>query len=593
MINQNNAYEQSDLYRIRHTAAHILAQAVLERYPRAKLAIGPPIKDGFYYDFDLGIDDNGKAVTFKPDDLPALEKGMRRVIAGRFPLVKKKLSAFAAHQLFLGQPYKLALLADLLNAGEAEVSTYRQDSFEDLCRGPHVDHTGQVPADAFRLLNVAGAYWRGDENEPMLQRIYGTAWRSKKELKAYLARLEAARARDHRKLGRQMELFYFHETAPGMPYWLPNGLKILNALIDFWREEHEARGYEEYASPLLNDASLFESSGHSDYYEEDMFIFPISEQRKLGLKPMNCPNAMILFGHKKRSYRELPLRIADTDILHRRERPGTLHGLLRVQRLQQDDAHIFLAEDQIEAEFDAVIDLIDRFYDIFGLKYKLWLSTRPEKYVGEKATWDRAETVLHRILQRHKGDAYDVNEGDGAFYGPKIDIMVEDALGREWQMGTVQLDFQLPQRFNLSYTDAAGQEKVPVVVHRVIYGSMERFIGLILEHFNGALPVWIAPVQVMLIPIADRHIAYAEALRRRLGPAGLRVKLDDSSNRMNAKIRAAQQLKVPYMVIIGDNEIENETISLRLRDGTQENGYGVDQLLARIQTHVATKSLAV
>lgn len=586
-------YEESELYRLRHTAAHVMAQAVLELYPGAKLGIGPPIDDGFYYDFDLGRDEEGKRRTFSPDDLEAIETRMRQIIAGRHRLAYREVSAIEARRLFREQPYKLKLIADLEERGEP-ISTYRHDTFEDLCRGPHVEHTGKIPPDAVKLTSVAGAYWRGDEANPMLQRIYGTAWPSKKALQAYVQRVEEAKKRDHRRLGKQMELFHFDETAPGMPYWLPNGLKILHELIAFWREEHEKRAYEEIAAPLVNDVSLWKQSGHWEHYRENMFIIPIDEKRTYALKPMNCPNAMIVYGLKTRSYRDLPLRLADTDALHRHERKGTLHGLLRVQHVQQDDAHIFVREDQIEEEYGRILDLVDRFYDVFGLAYRLRLSTRPESFVGDVATWNKAEAALRRILDARYGpEAYRVDEGDGAFYGPKIDIDMADALGRQWQMGTVQLDFQLPRRFGLTYVDDAGEERTPVVIHRVVYGSFERFIGLLLEHFNGALPVWLAPVQVVVIPITDDHHAYVEKVTAQLRAAGLRAEADLGDQRMQAKIRQAQLVKAPYMLIAGDREVEADTISLRKRDGRRQNGMAVEAFLQMVEEKIRTRAVAI
>ena len=590
---ENDHYEESDLYRLRHTAAHVMAQAVLELYPDAKLGIGPPIDDGFYYDFDLGRDDEGKPNTFSPDDAEAIEARMRQLIAERHRLFQREIGADEARRLFREQPYKLELIDELVERGET-ISTYRHDTFEDLCRGPHVAHTGEIPAGAFKLTGVAGAYWRGDEANPMLQRIYGTAWPSQKELKAFLQRQEEAKKRDHRRLGKRMELFHFDETAPGMPYWLPNGLKILRELIAFWREEHEKRGYQEIMAPLVNDVSLWKQSGHWEHYRENMFIIPVDEQRLYALKPMNCPNAMIVFGLKTRSYRDLPLRLADTDVLHRRERTGTLHGLLRVQHIQQDDAHIFITEDQIEEEYGRILDLVDRFYDVFGLSYQLRLSTRPDRFIGDIETWNEAEATLKQILDDRLGrENYQIDEGDGAFYGPKIDIDMADALGRQWQMGTVQLDFQLPRRFGLSYVDENGEEQIPVVIHRVVYGAFERFIGILIEHFNGAFPVWLAPVQVVTIPITDDHHDYVEKVATQLRGAGLRAKTDLGAERMQAKIRRAQHLKVPYMLIAGDREIEAGTVSLRTRDGRRRDGLSIEAFRHMAEQKVQTRAVDI
>lgn len=592
---QRSRYEESALYRLRHTAAHVMAQAVLELYPGAKLGIGPPIDNGFYYDFDLGRDEEGNPRTFSPDDLEAIESRMRQIIAGRHPLTYREVSANEARRLFRDQAYKLELIGELADRGET-ISTYRHDTFEDLCRGPHVAHTGKIPPDAVKLTSVAGAYWRGDEARPMLQRIYGTAWPNKKELEAHLQRLEEARKRDHRRLGKQMELFHFDETAPGMPYWLPNGLKILQELIAFWREEHEQqqRDYQEIAAPLVNDVSLWKQSGHWEHYRENMFIIPIDDERTYALKPMNCPNAMIVYGLKTRSYRDLPLRLADTDVLHRRERTGTLHGLLRVQHIQQDDAHIFVTEEQIEEEYNRILDLVDRFYDVFGLTYRLRLSTRPERFIGDLETWNKAEAALRRILDARFGpENYQIDEGDGAFYGPKIDIDMADALGRQWQMGTVQLDFQLPRRFGLTYVDDQGEEQTPVVIHRVVYGAFERFIGILIEHFNGAFPVWLAPVQVVVIPITDDHHAYVEKVAAQLRAAGVRAEADLGNERMQAKIRRAQLLKAPYMLIAGDREVTAGTVSLRKRDGRRQDGLTVEAFQQMATEKIRTRAIEI
>lgn len=590
------------LYKIRHSAAHVLAQAVLTLYPQAKLAIGPAIETGFYYDFDLGRDAEGRARTFTPEDLGAIEARMRQIIAGNHPFVYRVLEAAAACALFADQPYKLELIAGLAQGNRDEqgnpvaeppvISTYRQDTFEDLCRGPHVAHTGEIPADAFKLMNVAGAYWRGDEHNPMLARIYGTAWRSREELDHHLWQLAEADRRDHRRLGRELELFHIDPTAPGMPYWLPKGMKMLNALLEFWREEHEARGYQEIASPLINRKELYEISGHWEHYKEDMFLIPVSEHVTYGVKPMNCPNAMIVYNLKVRSYRDLPLRLSDCDILHRHERSGTLHGLLRVQHIQQDDAHIFISEDQIEAEYDRILALADRFYTVFGLRYQLRLGTQPASYIGDDATWERAETALYRILTKHRGTDFLVAEGDGAFYGPKIDIVMQDALGRDWQMGTLQLDFQLPRRFACKYTDREGREQTPVVIHRVIYGSLERFIGLLLEHTAGALPVWLSPVQVRVIPITQDHQAYANSVAAQLRAARLRVEVDDSDKRMNAKIRDAQQQKVPYMLVIGNREVESQSVAVRLRSEENLGAMAVGNFIRLAQQAIQEKSVS-
>lgn len=603
-VQQSTAVEQvahipsgydPQLYRIRHSAAHLLAQAVLERFPGAGIAIGPPIEDGFYYDFDLP-----HAPT--EADLAWLTARMQALIRGNHPFTVRTVTAAEARALFAEQPYKLALIDGLVQGAQDEygnalaenapplLTVYQQDHFVDLCRGPHVATTGEIDPEAIKLMNVAGAYWRGDEKNPMLTRIYGTAWRNKAELDHYLWRLEEAERRDHRRLGKQLELFHFDPTAPGMPYWLPKGLKVLNELLAFWRQVHEEHGYQETASPLLNERKLYEISGHWEHYKENMFIMPVDEHTTYGLKPMNCPNAMVLFNMKVRSYRELPLRLSDCDMLHRFELSGTLHGLLRVQKFQQDDAHIFVTEEQIDAEYERIFALADLFYHIFGLTYKLRLSTRPDSFVGELGTWERAEQTLRRILDEQVGSGnYLIGESDGAFYGPKVDILMEDALGRQWQMGTIQLDFQLPRRFGCTYVDRDGAEKTPVVIHRVIYGSMERFIGILIEHTAGALPVWLAPVQARLIPITDQQLPYVQTVAGQLRKAGLRVEVDDSAKRMNAKIRDAQVQKVPYMLVIGNREMANEQVAVRLRTEEDLGAMTVDAFIALAQQTVAEK----
>lgn len=571
-----------ELYKIRHSAAHIMAQAVLELFPDAGIAIGPPIENGFYYDFDLP-----RPLT--PADLAEIEKRMQRIIAEDHPFVRREVSADEVRQMFANQPYKLALIEDLANEG-AGLSVYTQDSFTDLCRGPHVAHTGILKPDAFKLLSSSGAYWRGDEKNPMLQRIYGTAWRSREELEAHLALLAEIEKRDHRKLGKELELFHFEPTAPGMPYWLPKGLKLLNTLLAFWRDEHEARDYQEISAPQLNDRSLWVTSGHWEHYKDDMFLMHIDEHTSYGLKPMNCPNAMLLFNYKSRSYRDLPLRLSDCDTLHRHERSGALHGLLRVQRFIQDDAHIFVTEDQIEDEYGRVFEIADRFYSLFDLKYQLRLGTRPESFIGDIETWNKAEAALRRILDEYAGPGnYLVAEGDGAFYGPKVDIVMEDALGREWQMGTIQLDFQLPRRFNCQYTDKDGSKKHPVVIHRVIYGSMERFIGILIEHTAGAFPVWLSPVQAVIIPVADRHLDYAKSVLAKLKAKGIRAEVDQSGERMQKKIRNAQGQKTPYMLVVGDREMENGTLSVRLRTEADLGAMSLNDFAARVNQVIEAK----
>ena len=581
------SYRQSRLYRVRHSAAHVMADAVQEIFPDAELAIGPPIEEGFYYDFKLP-----RSLT--QDDLKDVEERMKRIIAADFPFEREFMDREAAIDFFtqLNQPFKVEIIRDLPEEGleDGRVSIYKDGKFLDLCRGPHVERTGQI--GPFKLLNVAGAYWRGDEHRPMLQRIYATAFETQEDLDRYLWRQAEAERRDHRRLGKELELFHFDPTAPAMPYWLPKGFKVLTELINFWRVEHEKRGYQEISSPLINERSLWETSGHWQNYKDNMFLVPIDENVTYGVKPMNCPNAMIVFNLKTRSYRDLPLRLSDCDTLHRYERSGTLHGLLRVQKFQQDDAHIFVTEDQIEDEYRRIFDIADLFYSIFGLKYRLRMGTRPEKFIGDVETWDRAEAALMRILDQRVGPGnYQIEYGDGAFYGPKIDILMEDALGRSWQMGTIQLDFQLPRRFGCVYVDKDGLQKTPVVIHRVIYGSLERFIGILIEHTAGAFPVWLSPVQVAVLPIADRHNAYAQEVVDRLKEAGLRVQLDDRREKMQAKIRDAQLQKTPYMLVVGDREQEAGTVAVRLRTGENLGAKPLDEFLQQARDVVARRSL--
>jgi threonyl-tRNA synthetase len=586
------------LYRIRHSAAHVMAQAARERFASegpVHFAVGPPIENGFYYDIELPRPAND-------EDLAWIETRMKKIIRGNHPFQVHEVTPEEARAIFKDDPFKLELIDGLVagnvdengnplpEAAAPRITVYQQDSFVDLCRGPHVRHTGEINPDAVKLLSVAGAYWRGDESRPMLQRLYGTAWETPEALEHYLWQRAEAEKRDHRVLGRDLELFHIDPTAPGMPYWLPKGFKVLTELINFWREEHEKRGYQEIATPLINDKQLWEISGHWEHYREHMFLIPVSEHVTYGVKPMNCPNAMVVYNLKTRSYRDLPLRLSDSDLLHRNERSGTLHGLLRTRKFQQDDAHIFVTEEQIEAEYVRVLEIAALFYGIFDLKYSLRMGTRPESYIGDVETWDRAEAALKRILDQHAGPGnYHIEEGDGAFYGPKIDIIMEDILGRSWQMGTIQLDFQLPRRFNCTYIDKDGSEKTPVVVHRVIYGSLERFMGILIEHTAGAFPVWLAPVQARVIPITDQQMPYAEEVAVRLRGAGLRVEIDDSDKRMGGKIRDAQLQKVPYMLVIGKREAEQGAVSVRLRTEEDLGPMPVEAFIERAKATIAEK----
>jgi len=561
-----------------HSTAHLMAQAVKQLFPHARLAIGPPIDDGFYYDFDIGR-------PFTPEDLERIEVRMRELAAADQPIERIELPRDELRRQFdaEGEVYKRELLDEI---PDERVSVYRQDGFADMCRGPHLLSTGLIKA--IKLLSTSGAYWRGDEHRPMLQRIYGVSYPTQSDLDAHLHRLEEARRRDHRRLGPQLELFMFHETAPGMPYWLPRGMIVLNELIAFWRTEHDRRGYQEIRSPLVNKQALYEISGHWEYFREDMFVMQTPDEEVYGLKPMNCPNAMVVFGSRTRSYRDLPLRLSDTDILHRFERSGTMYGLLRVREFSQDDAHIFISEDQIRAEYGEILAIIERFYSIFDIEYRLRLSTRPEKFMGDPAVWDAAERELKEILEA-SGRPYEVDDGEGAFYGPKIDILMKDSLGREWQTGTIQLDFQLPRRFDLKYHDREGRERTPVVIHRVIYGSLERFIGILIEHYAGALPVWLSPEQVRILPIADRHAAYAEQVLERLRSSGARAAVDSSNQRISYKIRQAQVEHIPYMAVVGDKEAASGGVAIRSRSAGDLGPMALDAFLIRLRGEVAAK----
>ncbi|NTU69578.1 threonine--tRNA ligase [bacterium] len=565
--------------RLRHTASHVLAQAVLKMFPEAKLGIGPATEDGFYYDFDLPR-------TLIPEDLELIEKEMVKLVKENLEIKPQKLSRDKALGFLkkVKQPYKIELVKDLRDKA---LSFFKQGDFVDLCKGPHLDSTGEVTA--FKLLKISGAYWRGDEKNKMLQRIYGTAFYSQKELDSYLKALEEAEKRDHKKLGPQLGLFMFHETAPGMPYWLPKGLKILNELVNFWREEHEKRDYFEIKSPLINKKELYEISGHWDHYREDMFLSETEDKEVYALKPMNCPNAMVVFGSQLRSYKELPLRFSDTDTLHRNERSGTLNGLLRVREFSQDDAHIFISEDQIKDEYERIFEIVERFYSIFGLEYSYRLGTRPEKFMGEPKVWDKAEKELEKIL-KESNKKFVILEGDGAFYGPKIDILMKDSLGREWQMGTIQLDFQIPKRFNLSFIDKDGKEKTPIVIHRVIYGSLERFMGILIEHFAGALPLWLSPEQVRIIPISDKkHLKYAKSVEKVLEENNIKVVVDYRPESVGKKIREAEIEKVPYMIVVGDKEVKSKEISVRSYKKGDLGSLGINQLVEKLAKEIKNK----
>ena len=561
-----------------HSSSHILAQAVKRLFPDAKLAIGPSIENGFYYDFDV-------EKPFSEEDLAKIEEEMKKIIKEDLELERFELPREEALKLMeeKGEPYKVELINDLPE-GEV-ISFYKQGDFTDLCRGPHVPNTGVIKA--VKLLTSSGAYWRGDEKNKMLQRIYGISFPKASELEEYLNMLEEAKKRDHRKLGKELDLFFFDETAPGMAYWMPKGFKMMNILIDLWRKEHEKRGYLEFSGPQLNSSELWKTSGHWDHYKEDMFVLTDSDGKEQALKPMNCPNAIKIFDSKLRSYKELPLRFNDIDVIHRNEKSGQLNGLFRVRMFRQDDAHNFITQDQIGSEIKDIIEIAKYLYGIFGLDFELTLSTRPDDFMGDIELWNEAEANLRSVLDELCGEnQYRINEGDGAFYGPKIDIKMKDCLGREWQMGTVQVDFQLPLRFNLSYIDSNGDKKVPILIHRALFGSFERFIGIITEHFAGAFPVWLAPVQVKVLPISDNQKAYAEEVVARLAKEGLRVELDDRQEKIGYKIREAQLSKVPYMLILGEKEVEAGAVGVRARKEGDIGAMPIDNFVAKIKEEV-------
>jgi threonyl-tRNA synthetase len=582
------------LHKLRHSTAHVMAEAVLEMFPEGKLAFGPPIENGFYYDFDLP-----RALT--PEDLEEIEGRMKEIIQGNYPFEHRDVSVDEAKAMFADQPYKIDQIEKLASGEEDEhgeagaepvsqMSIYSHRNFVDLCRGPHLDDTGQIQWNAFKLLNVAGAYWRGDENQPMLQRIYGTVWPSKKELKEHLAWLQEIEKRDHRRLGKELDLFSFHEEAgAGLVYWHPKGARVRAIIEDFWRQQHYAGGYEVVYSPHIGRARLWETSGHLDFYSESMYSPMDIDGIEYYLKPMNCPFHIKMYQSKRRSYRELPMRWAELGTVYRYERSGVLHGLMRVRGFTQDDAHIFCTPDQIVDEILEVLRFSLRLLEAFGFsEFKAYLATRPEKAVGEPARWDQAIESLKRAIAI-EALPYEVDEGGGAFYGPKIDLHLRDALGRSWQMTTIQFDFNLPDRFDLKYIGPDGLEHRPYMVHRALLGSVERFFGVLIEHYGGAFPVWLAPVQADVIPIADRHNAFAFEVAAQLKAANLRVEDDDSSDRMQAKIRQAQLQKVPYMLIIGDREMEAGAVAVRLRNGQDLGAQPISDFVALAQAAIDEK----
>ncbi|MGD9677521.1 MAG: threonine--tRNA ligase [Vulcanibacillus sp.] len=564
----------------RHSTAHLLAHAIHRLYPEAKFGIGPTIQDGFYYDIDL-------SESFSPEDLEKIEKEMKKIINEDISIKRTVLSRDEALKFFesIGEKYKVELINDL--PVDAEISIYKQGDFVDLCRGPHLTSTGKIKA--IKLLSIAGAYWRGDSDRQMLQRIYGTSFLKQSDLEEHMIFLEEAKKRDHRKLGKELELFGFSEEAPGMPFYHPNGMVIRNELEDLWREEHKKAGYKEIKTPIMMNRRLWEQSGHWDHYHDNMYFTKI-DNVDFAVKPMNCPGAMLTYKTQLHSYRDLPLRYGELGMVHRHEMSGALNGLLRVRSFTQDDAHLFVRPDQIEEEIAGVINLIDKFYKLFGFTYHVELSTRPEKSMGSDELWEQATKALKNVLDK-MGMKYIVNEGDGAFYGPKIDFHVSDVLKRSWQAGTIQLDFQMPEKFELNYIGEDNQKHTPVVIHRVIYGSMERFIALLIEHYAGAFPTWLAPVQAVLLPIAEPHYSYAREVYESMRRMGIRVELDDRNEKIGYKIREAQLKKIPYMLVIGDKEIENKELSVRKRSKGDLGAQSLNDVILQIMEEIKDKSL--
>jgi len=572
------------LWLIRHDTAHVLATAVMELYPGVKISIGPPIEDGFYYDFEFP-----EGVTLSDADFERIEAKMREHVKADESFEREDVPVGEALERFTreGQDYKVELIQDLVrDQGVETVSLYRNGPFTDLCRGPHAPSTKRIKA--FKLTSVAGAYWRGDASRQMLTRVYGTAFLSKEDLAEHLERLEQARLRDHRKLGRELDLFLFSELSPGMAFWQPAGTQVWNQLTELWRRENAARGYREVRTPTLYDVEIWKQSGHWDVYRDNMYFTDV-EDRPMGLKPMNCPGHVQIYKGARRSYRDLPIRYSEAGPVHRHEPSGTLHGLMRVRHITIDDAHIFCTEEQVKDEVQRCLDFGSHIYDIFGFDPRLELSTRPEKRVGTDAMWDRAETALEAALTE-KGLAFEVNEGDGAFYGPKIDLHMTDSIGRSWQLGTVQLDYSMPERFELAYTGADNADHRPVMIHRALMGSFERFIGILIEHYAGEFPLWLAPVQALVLPISDRHADYAKGVALELRDAGLRVEVDDRGESVGRKIREGEVRKVPYMLVVGDREAEAAEVSVRRHREGDLGSVGVSEFAGRASAEVAERA---
>ena len=578
-LNILTAKDERGLAALRHTASHVMAQAVKRLYPNTKLAIGPSIADGFYYDMEF-------ETPLTSDDFGKIEAEMKKIIKEdlkieRFTKSREDAIAFMKEK---GEPYKVELIEDLPE-GE-EISFYSQGEFVDLCAGPHLMSTKGV-GKAFKIMSLAGAYWRGDEHNKMLTRLYATAFGKKEELEAYITMMEEAKKRDHRKLGKELGLFMMHEAGPGFPFFLPKGMVLKNTLLDYWRQIHKKAGYVEVSTPIILNRSLWETSGHWDHYKNNMYTTVIDGE-DYAIKPMNCPGGVLVYASEPRSYRDLPLRVGELGLVHRHEKSGQLHGLMRVRCFTQDDAHIFMTPDQIKDEIKGVVALINEVYSLFGFEYHVELSTRPEDSMGSDEDWEMATEGLRSALDEI-GLPYVVNEGDGAFYGPKIDFHLVDCIGRTWQCGTIQLDFQLPQRFELEYIGADGEKHRPIMIHRVVFGSIERFIGILIEHFAGAFPTWLAPVQVKVLPISEKYMDYAENVKKKLDEAGIRVELDTRSEKIGYKIREAQQAKIPYMLVVGQKEEEDGTVAVRSRAAGDEGTKSLDAFIADIQKEIEAK----
>ena len=567
-----------------HTCSHIMAQAIKRLWPEVQLAIGPAIDEGWYYDFDAPF-------AFTPDHLTQIEAEMKKICKERLKLerTEKPRAEAIAYMEGKNEPYKVELINDLPE--DAVISFYTQGEFTDLCAGPHLDHTGRVKHNGFKLTTTCGAYWRGDSNRKMLQRIYGVAFPSKDELDEYLKRIEEAKKRDHRKLGKELGLFMLRDEGPGFPFFLPKGMVLRNTLIDYWREVHKRYGYVEISTPIMLNRQLWERSGHWDHYKNNMYTTVIDDT-DFAIKPMNCPGGMLVYASEPHSYRDLPLRVGELGLVHRHELSGALHGLFRVRCFTQDDAHIFMTWDQMKDEIKNVVKLFDEVYSVFGLSYQIEVSTMPEDHIGEVETWDAATDILKSAVEE-MGKSYVINEGDGAFYGPKLDFHLADSLGRTWQCGTIQLDMQLPERFELEYVGEDGLKHRPVMIHRVVLGSIERFIGVITEHFAGAFPLWLTPVQVKVLPVTDRAHEYAKALNQKLIDAGIRSEADCRSEKLGYKIREAQMQKVPYMLVVGDRDMENGTVSVRTRKGDDLGAMSPEDFLSKCLQEIADKSMEV